>query len=80
MYTGNDLVKIYANGNLIFVGTTWEAYYYALRPVVSPPWPADPDPKKQAVNSVMFRAEKPSVPDLQGEGIYITSFEQSAPN
>eukprot|EP00204_Picochlorum_oklahomense_P001190 CAMPEP_0118797774 /NCGR_PEP_ID=MMETSP1161-20130426/263_1 /TAXON_ID=249345 /ORGANISM="Picochlorum oklahomensis, Strain CCMP2329" /LENGTH=729 /DNA_ID=CAMNT_0006724991 /DNA_START=93 /DNA_END=2282 /DNA_ORIENTATION=+ len=80
LYTGNDLVKIYANGNLIFVGTTWEAYYYALRPVVSPPWPADPDPKKQALNSIMFRAEKPSVPDLEGEGIYITSFEQSAPN
>lgn len=80
LYTGNDLVKVYANGNLIFAGTTWEAYYYAFRPVVSPEWPADPDSKKQAVNSVMFRAEKPHVPSLNGSGIYITSFEQSAPN
>lgn len=75
---GNDVVRVWLNGNLIHTGTTWEAYYYYTERITSA------DPRLQAVNSVQFRLSTPNangvlppalnLPGVSGAGLYFEDF------
>jgi hypothetical protein len=59
--TGNDIVTIMLNGNVIHTGTTWETFY------ASASWTSTPDPI--AVDALMFRAGGTAAPGTSGNGI-----------
>lgn len=69
--TGNDIVKVYLNGNLIYTGSTWEALYYVTLPGPGSDVGTIPNPRLQAVNALMFRqSASPNVPGpLTGNGL-----------
>ncbi len=66
---GNDVVKVWLNGSLIHTGTTWESYYYLNEPTVVG------QPRKQAVNSLLFRVAGTAAPAAAGAGFHFTSYE-----
>ncbi|MFM7767368.1 MAG: DUF1565 domain-containing protein, partial [Bacteroidota bacterium] len=70
---GNDVVKVWLNGNLIHTGTTWESYYYttaAERNAVA----TAPAPRLQAVNSMLFRVAGTAATATSGNGFYFEDF------
>lgn len=65
-YVGNDIVEVYLNGNLIHTGSTWEALYMGWQTSLIVP------PRKQAVDALQFRTEKPSQTANAGQGFYFS--------
>ena len=53
---------MYLNGNLIHTGSTWEALYMGWSSSLITP------PRKQAIDALQFRTEKPSQPLNVGQG------------
>jgi hypothetical protein len=72
--TGNDVVKIWLNGNLIHTGTTWEAYYYRYERITAT------EPRLQAVDAMLFRLASPTtgttggLAAVSGAGFYFDDF------
>lgn len=56
------VLQVYLNGNLIHTGSTWEALYLGWQNANITP------PRKQAVDSLQFRTEKPSQAANLGQG------------
>jgi hypothetical protein len=65
--SGNDIVIVELNGNVIHVGTTWETYY------ASAAWTSTPDPI--AVDALMFRLSGTAFPANSGNGFYVDDVE-----
>lgn len=61
---GNDVLKVYLDGTLIHTGSTWESYYYFYEQIVAG------TPRKQAVDSMLFRVINPAVASTFGQGLY----------
>jgi len=59
--TGNDVVNILLDGNLIHTGTTWETYYALTPSFTQSPY---------AVDALMFRVSGTAATALAGNGIY----------
>ena len=68
---GNDLVNIFVNGVPVHTGTTWESYYYAFGEGV-------PEPRLQAVDSLLFRMAGTAAPDTMGYGFYFDNIHVSS--
>jgi hypothetical protein len=62
---GNDVVKIYVNGQLVHEGTSWESYYYG-----TPTFGLTSDDKR-AVNSLTFSLRGTAAPGTLGGGYYV---------
>ncbi|HRD82868.1 MAG TPA: HYR domain-containing protein [Saprospiraceae bacterium] len=60
--SGNDIVTVMLDGNVIHIGTTWETFY------ASPSWTSTPVPI--AVDALMFRSGGTAVPSTAGNGYY----------
>jgi parallel beta-helix repeat protein len=60
--SGNDVVHILLDGNLLYAGTTWETYYHLLKS------PTSPSPI--AVDSMTFRVAGTAAPATSGAGLY----------
>ena len=58
---GNDIVRIYVDGTLAHTGSTWESYYATTGEGV-------PEPRLQAVDSLLFRVAGAAAPATAGEG------------
>jgi hypothetical protein len=65
---GNDVLKIYLNGQLIKTGTTWESYYYKYENITAG------TPRLQAVDSMLFRVAGAAAPSTSGQGFYFEDF------
>lgn len=65
--SGNDIVILELNGNVIHVGTTWETYYNSIAS------PTSPSPI--AVDALMFRLSGTAVPANSGNGFYVDDVE-----
>ena len=64
---GNDIFTIRLNGQALYTGTSWEAYYYNYERISSG------TPRLQAVDSVLFRVNNSTsggTPGLTGNGFY----------
>jgi hypothetical protein len=61
--SGNDIVVITLNGNIIHIGTTWETFY------ASAGWTSTPDPI--AVDALMFALRGTAQPGLSGDGFFM---------
>ena len=61
---GNDVLKIYLNGQLIKTGTTWESYYYKYENITAG------TPRLQAVDSMLFRVAGTAAASTSGKGFY----------
>ena len=59
---GNDVVKIYLNGELIHLGTTWEDYFRAADPTSYP--------LGVPVQTLVFSSGQSGVPGNSGKGYY----------
>ena len=69
--TGNDIVTIALNGNVIHTGTTWESYYAAF---------ADgniPITEQRAVDALNFHVRGTAAPGTLGNGLFIDNVEVS---
>ncbi len=60
--SGNDVVRVLIDGQLIHTGTTWESYYNSL----PGSFPLNP----YAVDALMFRVSGTAQPSLAGGGLY----------
>ena len=65
---GNDIFTIRLNGQTIYTGTTWEAYYYNYERISSG------TPRLQAVDSMLFRVSGSNTPGVSGGGFYFEDF------
>ena len=63
---GNDVVKVYVDGNLVHTGSTWESYYAGT----------PEGPRLQAVDSMLFRVAAAQDNTL-GNGFYFDNVEVS---
>ena len=68
---GNDIFTIRLNGQTIYTGTTWEAYYYNYERISSG------TPRLQAVDSMLFRVSGSNTPGVSGGGFYFEDFSIS---
>ncbi len=68
---GNDIFTIRLNGQTIYTGTTWEAYYYNYERISSG------TPRLQAVDSMLFRVSGSNTPSVSGGGFYFEDFSIS---
>jgi hypothetical protein len=66
--TGNDVVEIFVNGNLVHTGTTWESYYYNNERITTGV------PRLQAVNSMLIRAAGTAATATSGNGFFFEDF------
>jgi hypothetical protein len=66
---GNDIARVYVNGNLAYTGTTWESYYYLNEPTVAG------QPRKQAVNCMQYRLTGTAQPAYAGAGFYFSNYD-----
>jgi len=65
---GNDVFTIRLNGQTIYTGTTWEAYYYNNERITAG------TPRLQAVDSMLFRVSGSNTPGVSGGGFYFEDF------
>ena len=70
--TGNDIAKVFVDGTLVWAGSTWEPLYYTDTYRFIPA-----ERRLQAVNSVLFRFEKPSISTVYLNGFYVNDFDIS---
>ncbi len=64
--TGNDVVNVVVDGNLVDTGTTWESYYHQNNPAG-----LSSGDQVQAVDSLLFRLAGAAAPSTAGEGFYV---------
>lgn len=62
--SGNDIVKIFVDGELVHTGTTWESYYWTTTEGQTPP-------TVQAIDTLLYRLSTPGPATLAGNGFYI---------
>lgn len=65
---GNDVLKIWLDGSLIHVGTTWETYYYNNERITTGV------PRLQAVDSMLFRVAGTAAAGTSGNGFFFEDF------
>lgn len=61
---GNDIVKLYVDGNLVHTGTTWESYFWTTTEGQTPP-------SVRAIDTLMFRLSTDNGFVSNGGGYYI---------
>ena len=65
--SGNDVVRVFVDGSLVHIGTTWETYYRLLGSRAAFP--------TQAVDTLMFRSSGTAQPGNAGNGLYFDDVE-----